>query len=201
MSRWWRATDAPTNTVDLTATIGSVTLPNPIMTAAGTAGHGDELAAYLDVTRLGALVVKSLAPFEWAGNPAPRVHAVSAGMLNSIGLQGPGVERWLIEELPPLLARGARVVASIWGRTVDDFHQAAKALADAPGLVAVEVNLSCPNLEGGRHLFAHDPIATREAMEATAVCGRPRWAKLSPNTTELVSIAEIAHAAGAEDSH
>jgi len=120
-------------------------------------------------------------------------------MINSVGLQGPGVEAWLDEDLPPLLATGARVVASIWGRSVAEYEAAAALLADAPPkVVAVEVNLSCPNTESARDLFAHSASATREAMAATAACGRPRWAKLSPNVTDLVPIAAAAREGGAE---
>ena len=103
--------------VDLTTTVGSVTLPNPILTASGTSGHGAELAPYLDLGSLGAVVVKSLSAEPWAGNPPLRVHETTGGMINSVGLQGPGVAAWLEHDLPPLLAAGARVVASIWGRT------------------------------------------------------------------------------------
>ena len=120
-------------------------------------------------------------------------------MLNSVGLQNPGVEAWLAEELPPLLATGAQVVASIWGFTVEAYEKAAAALAAAPPqVVAVEVNLSCPNLHRGRSMFAHDPRLTAEAVAATAGCGRPRWAKLSPNVTDLTEIAGAALEAGAE---
>jgi dihydroorotate dehydrogenase (NAD+) catalytic subunit len=184
---------------DLTTTVGSLTFPNPVLTASGTAGHGAELASYVDLSSLGAVVVKSLKTGPWAGNPAPRVHQVAGGMINSVGLQGPGVEAWLEHELPDLLAAGARVVASIWGNSVEDYEAAATMLADAPaGVVAVEVNLSCPNTHAGRAMFAHDPVATEEAMAATAGCRRPRWAKLSPNVTELVPIAEAARRGGAE---
>jgi dihydroorotate dehydrogenase (NAD+) catalytic subunit len=184
---------------DLTTTVGSLTFPNPVLTASGTAGHGAELASYVDLSSLGAVVVKSLKAGPWAGNPAPRVHQVAGGMINSVGLQGPGVEAWLEHELPDLLAAGARVVASIWGNSVEDYEAAATMLADAPaGVVAVEVNLSCPNTHAGRAMFAHDPVATEEAMAATAGCRRPRWAKLSPNVTELVPIAEAARRGGAE---
>jgi dihydroorotate dehydrogenase (NAD+) catalytic subunit len=185
--------------VDLTTRIGSVVLPNPVMTASGTAGHGAELAPYVDLGSLGAVVVKSLSAEPWAGNPPLRVHELGQGMINSVGLQGPGVEAWLEHDLPPLLATGARVVASIWGRSTGDYERAATLLADAPaGVVAVEVNLSCPNTEAGRDLFAHSETATAEAIAATAGCRRPRWAKLSPNVTDLVPIAAAAHAAGAE---
>ena len=179
--------------------VGSVTLPAPVMTASGTAGHGAELAPYFDLSALGALVVKSLSAFEWDGNPAPRVHPAGVGMINAVGLQGPGVEHWLAEELPALAATGARVVASIWGRSVEDYRQAAEMLAAAPAcVIAVEVNLSCPNLEGRRGIFAHDAVLSAEVIAATAGCGRPRWAKLSPNTDRVVEVAEAVHDAGAE---
>ena len=179
--------------------MGTVGLPNPVMTASGTAGHGDELGRYLDLGALGAVVVKSLSAEPWPGNPAPRLHETPAGMLNSIGLQGPGVEAWLEHELPGLAANGARVVASIWGTSVDGYAKAAAMLAGAPdAVVAVEVNLSCPNVEARRNMFAHSASATREAMDATAGCGRPRWAKLSPNVTDITEIAGAALAGGAE---
>ncbi|MGB6058890.1 MAG: dihydroorotate dehydrogenase, partial [Microthrixaceae bacterium] len=114
--------------VDMTTTIGSLRLGAPVMTAAGTAGHGDELARYVDLSALGAVVVKSLSAEPWAGNPAPRVHQTPAGMLNSVGLQGPGIKAWREHELPALLATGAKVVASIWGRSVEDYAAAADAL-------------------------------------------------------------------------
>jgi len=184
--------------VDLSVDVGEVRLSAPVMTASGTAGHGAELAAYMDLSRLGAMVVKSLFAAPWPGNPAPRVHQSPAGMLNSVGLQGPGVAHWRAHELPELLSRGATVVASIWGRTVEDYADAAAALADCPPeVVAVEVNLSCPNLDGGAHLFAHDPVATAEVLAAASCAGRPLWAKLSPNTDRLVEIAGVAKGAGA----
>ena len=192
-----RAARAPA--VDMAVTVGSVSLPNPVMTASGTAGHGTELAPYLDLGALGAVVVKSLHADPWPGNPPLRVHETAAGMINSVGLQGPGVAAWLADDLPALLGTGARVVASIWGRTVDEFARAADLLAAAPaGVVAVEVNLSCPNTEAGRDLFAHSAEATRAVVAATAGCGRPRWAKLSPNVAHLDEIAAAAEEAGAE---
>jgi dihydroorotate dehydrogenase (NAD+) catalytic subunit len=185
--------------LDLTTRVGEVVLPNPVMTASGTAGHGAELGHYLDLSSLGAVVVKSLSAEPWAGNPAPRVHETTAGMLNSVGLQNPGVEAWLADELPALAATGARVVASIWGFTVESYEKAAAMLADAPpSVVAVEVNLSCPNVESRRSMFAHSAAATAEVVEATATAVRPRWAKLSPNVTDLTEIAVAALDAGAD---
>lgn len=184
--------------VDLTTRIGSLELPNPVMTASGTAGHGAELSAYMDLSELGAVVVKSLSPYPWEGNPAPRVHQTSAGMINAVGLQNPGVETWRTQELPALVDTGARVVASIWGRSVADYEAAARQVAGADGVIAVEANISCPNLEARGDMFAHAPASAAAAVQASMACGVPVWAKLSPNVTDLAPIAEAALEAGAE---
>jgi len=189
---------------DIATMVGSVGLPNPIMTAAGTSGHGTELADYGDLSVLGAVVVKSLSVRPWSGNPAPRVHEVGTGMLNSVGLQGPGLEAWLERDLPALTAAKARVVVSIWGQSVDDYAQAAALLAQAAkgaqggsAMVAVEVNVSCPNVEDRSRMFAHSESATRDVLAATE-CGLPRWAKLSPNVPDIAAIAGAALDGGAE---
>ncbi len=188
-----------TDPTDLRTRVGSVGLPNPVMTASGTAGHGAEFQSFFDLADLGAHVVKSLAAYEWKGNVAPRLHPAGVGMINAVGLQGPGVKAWLADELPALVATGARVVASIWGRSVGDYRLAAEMLSTAsPSVVAVEVNLSCPNLEGRRGIFAHDPDLSAEVIRETAVCGRPRWAKLSANTDRVIEVAESVRQAGAE---
>ncbi|MEM9513998.1 MAG: dihydroorotate dehydrogenase [Actinomycetota bacterium] len=185
--------------VDTRVAIGSVALDAPVMTASGTAGFGSELGAYFDLRTLGAIVTKSLSVMPWPGNPAPRVHPAGAGMINAVGLQGPGVERWRDDYLPLLVDSNATVVASIWGRTVEEFAQAADALAAAAEhIAAVEVNLSCPNLEGRGGIFAHDAALSAEVIAATAGCGRPRWAKLSANTDRIVDVAAGAVEAGAE---
>ena len=178
--------------------VGSVVLPGPVMTASGTAGYGAEFAPFMDLASIGAVVTKSLAPYEWPGNPAPRVHPTPQGMMNAVGLQGPGIPYWLEHVLPGLLATGATVVASIWGRSLEDYRRAAEQLADAPaGVVAVEVNLSCPNL-AGHGIFAHDAELSAEVVAATDACGRPRWAKLSANTDRTVQVASAVQQAGAE---
>jgi dihydroorotate dehydrogenase (NAD+) catalytic subunit len=185
--------------VDPRVVVGSVELAAPVMTASGTAGYGVELAPYMDLSRLGAVVTKSLAAFDWPGNPPPRLHPTPLGMINAVGLQGPGVSAWRERTLPALVDRGATVVASIWGRTVDEYRRAAELLADAPAeVVAVEVNLSCPNLEGRGSIFAHDPARSAEVVRATHGCGRPRWAKLSANTDRIVDVAAAVAEAGAE---
>ncbi|HMK62108.1 MAG TPA: dihydroorotate dehydrogenase [Acidimicrobiales bacterium] len=183
---------------DLQAKVGSLVLPNPVLTASGTAGHGAELGAYVELDRLGAMVVKSLSADPWPGNPAPRVHETPAGMLNSVGLQGPGMAAWLETELPALAERGARVVVSLWGNRVEDFARAAAMVAGAPAVVAVEVNVSCPNLEDRSRMFAHSPSATAEATAAAAAARLPLWVKLSPNTDALLEVAGAALGAGAE---
>lgn len=195
--------------VDAEVRLGPLTLPNPIVAASGTFGHGDEVAKLCDPSGLGAVTTKSQAPFAWDGNPPPRLHPSASGMVNAVGLQGRGVARWLVDDLPPLVARGARVIASVWGRETDDFVAAAVAVAAAPGVLAVEVNLSCPNLHHGSlgaprsgppgELIAHEPDATRETVRAVvdAVGATPVFAKLSPNATDVVPVAAAALDAGA----
>ena len=187
--------------VDAEVRLGRLVLPNPIVAASGTFGHGAELARLCPPVELGAITVKSLAAMPWAGNPAPRLHPAPAGMLNSVGLQGPGIEFWLREDLPGLRAAGARVIASVWGRNVGEFGDAARLLAPAVAdLIAVEVNVSCPNLEDRSRIFAHSEEATRQVVDAVVAAdlGVPVFAKLSPNTDELPEIAAAAVEAGAE---
>jgi dihydroorotate dehydrogenase (NAD+) catalytic subunit len=197
--------------VDLRARVGGVRLANPIMTASGTSGHGAELGAYVDLSGLGAVVVKSVSAQPWAGNPAPRMYPLEGGMLNSVGLQNPGMAAWLSDELPPRAAAGATVVASIWGFTAAAYRDAAEAIRVAgeavdprrpaiPSVVAVEANISCPNVEDRRRMFAHSPEGVREAVgaavEGLAGC-LPLWVKLSPNVTDLPALACVAAEEGA----
>lgn len=197
--------------IDLSTRVGSVTIRNPVMTASGTSGHGAELAPYVDLASLGAVVVKSVSAEAWGGNPPPRLHPLpgSTGMLNSVGLQNGGLQDWLRTDLPPLAATGAAVVASIWGFTADSFRHVAAGIARAvderapasQAIVAVEANISCPNIEDRRHMFAHsrDGVAAAVGAATEGLAGRlPLWAKLSPNVTDLPGLAAAAVAAGAE---
>jgi dihydroorotate dehydrogenase (NAD+) catalytic subunit len=177
--------------------VGDVALTSAVLTASGTAGLGDELADYGDLAQLGAVVTKSLASFAFDGNPPPRLTSSGPHMVNAVGLAGPGVEAWRSEQLPALLARGARVVGSIWGRSVEEFASAASAMRGAE-IVALEVNASCPNLESRREIFAHSPSATSEIVAAAKAAGVPLWAKLSPNTPLLLDVAHAALEAGAD---
>jgi len=186
------------------ARVGSVALRNPVMTASGTVGHSTELARYVDLSLLGAVVVKSVAPFEWMGNPPPRLAPVAGGMLNSIGLQGMGAEAWVRDELPKLLALDVLVVASIWGFSVEDYEAAAATIAHT-AVSAIEINLSCPNMSGhhsaggsAHPIFAHDEGLVRQIVSRVAELGKPVWAKLSPNTDRVVAIAAAAAEAGAD---
>jgi len=181
----------------LSTSVGTVALRSAILTAAGTSGYGDELAGYGELGELGAVVVKSLATFAWEGNAAPRVASSGEHMLNAVGLAGPGVAAWRERYLPDLERRGCDVVASIWGRTVAEFGEAAEAMRGA-NVVALEVNASCPNLESRSSIFAHSALATAEIVRASKVSGLPIWIKLSPNTPDLVEIADAAIGAGAD---
>jgi len=187
--------------VDLDVDVGPLSLASPILTASGTFGHGDEVARLGAPTRLGAVTAKSVSPEPWAGNPAPRLHMTASGMVNAVGLQGPGMAAWLAHDLPALRATGARVIASVWGHTVDDFARATEMLEGAD-VVAVEINASCPNLHASDPrgaIWAHDARAigdvVRAVREATQL---PVLAKLSPNVTDLTEIARAAVAAGAD---
>ncbi len=185
-------------TVDMSTQVGETALRSPVMTASGTAGHGAELSKYFDLASIGAVVVKSLSIMPWAGNPAPRVIELPGGMMNSVGLQGPGIAGWIADELPALRNSGAQVVASIWGRTVDEYRQAAEALVPIQdSLTAVEINVSCPNIEDRRKMFAHSCESAAMVIHATESLGVPRWAKLSPNVSDIAEIAGAAQDAGA----
>lgn len=180
--------------------IGTVHLANPFMTASGTSGHDVEFARYMPLHSLGAVVVKSLFHEPWPGNPAPRVHVATGGMMNAVGLQGPGSVAWMHESLPKLEAARVTVVASIWGRTVHEYVLAAEQLrAAGTRIAALEVNLSCPNLEGRSGIIAHDASLSGQIISAVcAVSHVPVWAKLSANTDRIVEIATTVTDAGAD---
>ncbi|MBO0828255.1 MAG: dihydroorotate dehydrogenase [Streptosporangiales bacterium] len=187
--------------VDMRTRLGSLELPNPILTASGCAGYGRELAPYVDLAALGGVVTKSIMANPRAGRPTPRMAETPAGMLNSIGLQGSGVDAFVATDLPWLADQGARVVVSIAGGSVDEYAKVAHALRDAPGVVAVEVNISCPNVESRGQVFACDAGAAADvvaAVRGTVAAGVPVLAKLSPDVTDIVAIARSCVDAGAD---
>jgi dihydroorotate dehydrogenase (NAD+) catalytic subunit len=186
---------------DLRVRLGPAELPNPIMTASGCASAGRELAQFIDVSKIGAIVTKSVMLAPRAGRPTPRMAETASGMLNSIGLQGPGIDAFLQRDLPWLLSRGARTVVSIAGSTVDEYAELAARLSDAAGVTAIEVNISCPNVEHRGQVFACDPVdaaAVVEAVRARARPDLPVFAKLSPDVTDIVAIARSCVSAGAD---
>jgi dihydroorotate dehydrogenase (NAD+) catalytic subunit len=187
--------------VDLRSRLGHVELPNPIMTASGCAGAGRELAQFMDVSRIGAFVTKSVMLGPRAGRPTPRMAETPSGMLNSIGLQGPGIDAFLQRDLPWLLSRGARAVVSIAGSTVAEYAELAARVSDAPGVTAIEVNISCPNVEHRGLVFAASPddsAAVIEAVRGQARYDLPVFAKLSPDVTDIVAVAKACVSAGAD---
>jgi dihydroorotate dehydrogenase (NAD+) catalytic subunit len=186
---------------DLRTRIGHLDLPSPILTASGCAGSGRELAQFTDVARIGAVITKSVTLEPKAGNPSPRMAETPSGLLSSVGLQGPGLDGFLQRDLPWLLSRGARAVVSIAGGTVAEYADLAARLSDAAGVTALEVNISCPNVEHRGQVFACDPAASAAVIEA--VRGRARYdipvfAKLSPDVTDIVAIAKACVSAGAD---
>ncbi|WP_231515269.1 dihydroorotate dehydrogenase [Herbidospora cretacea] len=186
---------------DMRTYLAHVELPNPILTASGCAGTGRELAPFADVTRLGALTTRTITMAPRAGRPTPRMAETPSGLLNAVGLQGPGVDVFLARELPWLAERGARTVVSIGGGSVAEFSALARKLTDAPGVTALEVNLSCPNVEDRGRVFARDPSAAGEVVSAVRTAARydlPVIAKLQPDVADVVAIAKACVDGGAE---
>ncbi len=191
----------PLPTVDLSTSIGALELPSPMLTASGCAASGRELDQFVDVTRLGAVVTKSVMLRPRSGRPTPRMSETPSGMLNSIGLQGPGIDSFLDNDLAWLRRRGARAVVSIAGTSVDEYTKLAQRLRNADGISAVEVNISCPNVQERGHVFACDPVAAASVLGAVrraTTPGVPVIAKLSPDVTDIVEVARAVVTAGAD---
>jgi len=187
--------------VDMRVRLGGVELPNPVLAAAGCAGAGREIAQFTDVARIGALITKSIMAEPRTGNPAPRLAETPSGLLNSVGLQGPGIDAFLQRDLPWLLSRGARVVVSIGGQTVREYAGLAARLSDAAGVSAIEVNLSCPSAPDAGRMFALDPQAAAGVVAAVRDGARrdiPVFAKLSADVTDIVAVAGACITAGAD---
>ena len=180
--------------------LGAVELNNPVLVASGTFGAGREAAPIVDVGKLGGVIVKSMTVVPWKGKPTPRMAETPSGMLNAIGIQNKGVDHFITEDLPWLVKHKATVFASIAGNTVEEFVRVADKLRTARGIAAVEVNISCPNLEDRNNMFSHSPEATA-AVVGQVKAALPRvsiFPKLSPNVTSLTAIAEAALGAGAD---
>ncbi len=186
---------------DFRAQLGGVELPNPILTASGCAAAGRELDQFFDVAALGAVVTKSIMLEPRSGRPTPRMAETASGMLNSIGLQGPGIKAFLADDLPWLHEKGARAVVSIAGSSVEEYATLAKRLRGAPGMAALEVNISCPNVADRGLVFACDPDAAAEVIDQVrhnTSSTVPVFAKLSPDVTDIVAVARACVDAGAD---
>ncbi|MDR2200387.1 MAG: dihydroorotate dehydrogenase [Deltaproteobacteria bacterium] len=178
---------------DLKTDLGFVTLENPVMSASGTFGYGLELADFCPPEALGAVVPKGISLKPWPGNPLPRAAETAGGLLNAIGLENMGVERFLSEALPPLKARGARVGVNILGKTAEEYAELCRRLTDAP-VDFIELNISCPNLHGGGGLsFGADPAAAGRlvALSREAAGKVPLVAKLPPLVSDIALLAKI----------
>jgi dihydroorotate dehydrogenase (NAD+) catalytic subunit len=187
--------------IDMTTRLGSVTFPNPVFTASGCAAAGQELDQFFDVSELGGIVTKSIMLMPRSGRATPRMAETPSGMLNSIGLQGPGIDAFLDKDLAWLASRGARAVVSIAGGSVDEYAKLTAKLRGRAGLAMIEVNISCPNVEDRGQVFACDPRAAASVIQAVkraAPTGVPVFAKLSPDVTDIVSIAKACVDAGAD---
>jgi len=179
--------------------IAGLRLKNPVMTASGTVGFGEEYAPYLDLSRLGALVIKTVTLRPRPGNPPPRIAETPAGVLNAVGLQNPGVEVLVRDVLPRLERFDVPVIVSIAGETVEEYARLAARLDGLPGIAALEVNISCPNVKAGGMAFGTDPEAAAAVIAGVREnTGFPVIAKLSPNVTDIRAIALAAAGAGAD---
>jgi dihydroorotate dehydrogenase (NAD+) catalytic subunit len=187
--------------VDMTTWIAGLELPSPVLTASGCAASGRELDQFFDVTTLGAVVTKSIMLNPRSGRATPRMAETPSGMLNSIGLQGPGIDAFLEKDLEWLRARGARAIVSIAGGSVDEYTRLASKLRHVSDVAAIEVNISCPNVESRGEVFACAAVPAAEVITAVrrnTAPGIPVIAKLSPDVTDIVEIAHAVVAAGAD---
>lgn len=184
--------------VNLAVNLGGLTMKNPVTTASGTFAAGMEYSDFVDVSALGAVTTKGVSLNGWEGNASPRIAEVPSGMLNSIGLQNPGVAHLKSEELPWLREQGATTIVNVSGHSFDEYVQVIEALEDAP-VDAYEVNISCPNVDaGGMTLGTHVPSVEKVVSLCREATSRPLIVKLTPNVTDITEIARAAEASGAD---
>lgn len=185
--------------MDLSVSIGSLRLPNPLIAASGCFGYGVEYADVVDLSTLGGVAVKGLFLNEREGHPPPRIVETPSGMLNAIGLQGIGVHRFVRERLPELRERGAIVIVNVCGTTIDEYCEVSRILSDHEGVAAIELNISCPNIKEGGITFGCSLTGTHDVVSAVRkVTPLPVIPKLTPNVTDVASFAKAAEDAGAD---
>jgi dihydroorotate dehydrogenase (NAD+) catalytic subunit len=192
-------TSATGDPPDLSVQLGPLRLKNPVMAASGTFGYGEEYADFVDVERLGAIVVKGISLHPRPGNPPPRLVETSAGMINAIGLENVGVESFLQTKLPYLSARGATVVVNIFGNVLEEYGELAARIDGTPGVAAIEINISCPNVKQGGMIFGTDPTMAAKVVRAVRFAtSLPLITKLTPNVTHIADIARAVVDAGSD---
>jgi dihydroorotate dehydrogenase (NAD+) catalytic subunit len=185
--------------VDLSVSVGSIRLNNPVMLASGCCGYGTDMEPHLDLNRLGGVCLKGLSMAGSEGNRPPRIWETQGGMINAIGLQNIGVERFLGEKAPKLRTYDTAFVANFYGHTVDQYVEAARALGEESALAALEMNISCPNIQEGGIQFGTDPASVYKVTRACRdVTNKPLWVKLSPNAADVTATAKAAQDAGAD---
>jgi dihydroorotate dehydrogenase (NAD+) catalytic subunit len=184
---------------DLSVDFAGIRLKNPVLTASGTFGYGEEFADFVDLNRLGGVIVKGISLKPIKGNPPPRIWETPSGMLNAIGLENPGVDVFLAEKLPYLRNYDTAVIVNMFGYSLDEYVAVAERLDSARGVAGIEVNISCPNVKAGGMAFGTDLAATFELLSAIRKATRlPLIAKLSPNVTDVTAFARAAQDAGCD---
>ena len=179
-------------------TLAGITLKNPIMTASGTFGSGQEYGEFVDLNRLGAVVTKGVASVPWEGNPTPRIAETYGGMLNAVGLQNPGIDVFVQRDIPFLSQYDTKIIVNVCGKSTEDYCQVVERLADQP-VDLLEINISCPNVKEGGIAFGQDPKAVEAITRAVKKCAKqPIIMKLSPNVTDIATMAKAAEAGGAD---
>ena len=184
---------------DITTKLGTLELKNPVMTASGTFGYGREFDPVFNVSQLGAIVVKGISLKPMQGNPPPRIVETPAGMLNAIGLANIGIENFIRDKLPWLRDLDTKIIVNIYGHSIDEYGELASALKDVAGVSAVEVNISCPNVDKGGLVFGKDPeVSARVTETVVKNTNKPVIVKLTPNVSDITMLATTVEQAGAD---
>jgi dihydroorotate dehydrogenase (NAD+) catalytic subunit len=187
------------NKVDLSVNIAGIAMKNPVMVASGTFGYGPEYADLVDLNQLGAIVVKGICLNPTTGNPTPRTAEVASGLLNAIGLPGPGVDGFVTKYMPFLRQHDVPVIVNIWGKTIEEYAEVARRFDQVDGIAGLEVNVSCPNVKEGSALFGTDLDMFRRVVEAIRAATRlPIIPKLAPNVADIAAFARAAESCGAD---
>lgn len=184
--------------MNMKVNLAGVTLKNPVMTASGTFGSGQEYSEFVDLNKLGAVVTKGVASIPWEGNPTPRIAETYGGMLNAVGLQNPGIDVFVERDIPFLTQYDTKIIVNVCGRTTEDYCKVVERLSDQP-VDMLEINISCPNVKEGGIAFGQDPRAVEAiTREVKKYARQPIIMKLSPNVTDIVTMAKAAQAGGAD---